>query len=530
MGQPRTGVAGSSTRKAGASCLLAARPSSALGPAALAPPSQTREAEIRALLAEAAGSSNTEVAAVALATLAEREFGDPSSGLSALAHYRDYERRFPSANNTWIAALRAGQVEHALGRHHDAVATFVRAADTYAAEPLTRALALAYAGRIEEEQGDFGAAARHYSTALGSWTADIGDELVLDLPVSEQQRPAPDGTFVNRARIQRAVLEVRVAEIGRSLPVEGGQELERGRWLLAQGRAGEATEVLRDVGRRFGALSTGAEARAILGRARLDAAVDLAATAPARKKDALKELDSLAGDPGDSAGGIAGIVAATLRMLEGDTARADDDLRRTLQSMAAASRTGSPAIAGSLEADVLAIRDAVFQPMGHPVLGTRWNGQWPPATLPQFMLAYSFLEVTTADGVKQPVDVSRPPPGFTNVLFLTSDDVKYLAAAVTRLGGSERRGPTAVMEVPNQPMGGARAIIEWWNRFFPARPGHWAGVEIITYPAFSSVEFTSAERTRAIVPFAVGYSGATVVLEKVNGVWRMKELVGFWIT
>ena len=61
-------------------------------------------------------------------------------------------------------------------------------------------------------------------------------------------------------------------------------------------------------------------------------------------------------------------------------------------------------------------------------------------------------------------------------------------------------------------------------------PGHWAGFEILTYPAFSSIEFTNAARTRALVPIAVGYSGATVVLEKAGGVWVMKELVNFWIT
>lgn len=87
-----------------------------------------------------------------------------------------------------------------------------------------------------------------------------------------------------------------------------------------------------------------------------------------------------------------------------------------------------------------------------------------------------------------------------------------------------------VMEVPNQPLGGAAEIIRWWNGFFPARPGHWSGVEILSYPAFASIEFTDAARTRTLVPITVGYSGATVVLEKIAGVWTMKELVNFWIT
>ena len=99
------------------------------------------------------------------------------------------------------------------------------------------------------------------------------------------------------------------------------------------------------------------------------------------------------------------------------------------------------------------------------------------------------------------------------------------ASIVTSLGGA-----WLWMQVPNQPIGGAREIIQWWNQYFPARPGHWSGFEILSYPAFSRIEFTNAERTQAQVPFAIGFSGSTVALEKVNGAWVMKELTGnFWI-
>jgi hypothetical protein len=49
------------------------------------------------------------------------------------------------------------------------------------------------------------------------------------------------------------------------------------------------------------------------------------------------------------------------------------------------------------------------------------------------------------------------------------------------------------------------------------------GFEILTDPAFSTIEFTNPERTRALVPITVGYSGATVVLDTVNGVWTIKS-------
>jgi hypothetical protein len=40
------------------------------------------------------------------------------------------------------------------------------------------------------------------------------------------------------------------------------------------------------------------------------------------------------------------------------------------------------------------------------------------------------------------------------------------------------------------------------------------GFEILTYHAFSTIEFTNAERTRALVAVTIGSSGGTIVLEK----------------
>ena len=56
-------------------------------PAALPPPLDTREADVRALLTSAATSTNEVYARQALARLADREFADPASRASARAHY-----------------------------------------------------------------------------------------------------------------------------------------------------------------------------------------------------------------------------------------------------------------------------------------------------------------------------------------------------------------------------------------------------------------------------------------------------------
>jgi hypothetical protein len=180
---------------------------------------------------------------------------------------------------------------------------------------------------------------------------------------------------------------------------------------------------------------------------------------------------------------------------------------------------------------VISIRDAVFSPLGRGVLSGNLDGFVPPTTAPMFVVALSTLRVRQADGEAWvSVDVSRQPRGLTNAVFISTDDVGYLTRVVSRLGGTRRRQPTDIMAIPNQPVGGAQTIIRWWNRFFPARPGHWLGFEITTYPAFSSITFTNAERSRALVPVTIGYSGGDVVLEKVNGVWTVKDFVNKWIT
>lgn len=239
----------------------------------------------------------------------------------------------------------------------------------------------------------------------------------------------------------------------------------------------------------------------------------------------------MAAEHTDATGGVAGVVAATKRFLQGKRDEANRNMTAALTRWVRDGVTRTPApVAGSLEADVLAVRDAVFRPLGNAVLGSQWNAAEWPKTLPPFVVALSALRVKGPGIDERSIDVARPPAGLPSTLFLSADDIGYLTRAIARLGGTLRRDPASVMEVPNQPIGAAAEIVRWWDGYFPSRPGHWSGFEIQTYPAFGEVEFTNAARTRALVPIAVGYSGATAVLEKVNGVWTMKELVNFWIT
>ena len=123
-----------------------------------------------------------------------------------------------------------------------------------------------------------------------------------------------------------------------------------------------------------------------------------------------------------------------------------------------------------------------------------------------------------------------PLPGIDNVIFMSDDQITMLNRTMTSLGGTKRFAPAAVMATPNQPAGPALDVLAFWRRFFPCRQGHWFGWEFEAYPRLRVVEFLNAEHTRAIVPVTIGYSGATVFLEKDRDGWHTRTQVDQWIT
>ena len=86
------------------------------------------------------------------------------------------------------------------------------------------------------------------------------------------------------------------------------------------------------------------------------------------------------------------------------------------------------------------------------------------------------------------------------------------------------------METPNQPIGASVEILAQWKEFFPARPGHWGGWELKSYPQIGQIYFLDEERTRAKTAVTIGYSGCVVHLQKQEGRWVMVRLSHFWIT
>jgi hypothetical protein len=63
-----------------------------------------------------------------------------------------------------------------------------------------------------------------------------------------------------------------------------------------------------------------------------------------------------------------------------------------------------------------------------------------------------------------------------------------------------------------------------------AGAGHWGGWEFLTYPNATKIEFLDDTRTKARASVTIGYSGADVLLEKINGAWKAVRLVNQWIT
>lgn len=216
----------------------------------------------------------------------------------------------------------------------------------------------------------------------------------------------------------------------------------------------------------------------------------------------------------------------------GDPARADGVLRTALDEWVKHQPPTTVPVAGSLEADVAAIRAEVFRPRVDGIYddGQRWNGFPRPTQLPPFMLVNQDVLVRTVDGTNRRVSVRARLPESDSIIFVDRSNLELLAAAIIALGGTAQGTPVSVMQPPNIPIGAARGVIGFWNRYFAMRPGHWGGWEFETYPVITRIEFLDAERTRAAARVTIGFGGTAVMVSKIDGEWRATGLSGRWVT
>jgi tetratricopeptide (TPR) repeat protein len=488
-------------------------------------------------------------ARAALTTLVSANRGDASRHALALAaafdyYRRDYARalpeyqkfvlRYPSSSWAPIAALRIGECYEQMKDWPKASAAYKRAATSFPNDAYARVLGGAFASRTLDAQGRFDDSLSAVRIALNSWDADYG----FEYSISSYQAPLSGvitGPVVDTLRVTRDDLAARVATLDHDLRQSGGRLLARGRWQLDQNQFTEAINTLTTFLKQEPGSPALTEARSLLHRAQLEAALDLAAVEGAHydPAKALAALNAITKEPFDSFVATAGVAEAALKLTQGQSSEAEALLGKTLDLWVTTQRdrTRQPPIS-SIDADVAEIRQVVFRPLGDlPIYGgSGWNAFNFPAKLPRFIVVRADVQVKTSDGQVSRHTVYQRFSDLDHVLLLTSDELSLLARLLPTIGGTKSRAPTQIMETPNQPVGGSMQILSLFRRFFEARPGHWGGWVLETYPQVTQIEFVNAERTKANANITIGYSGATVVLEKVDGKWRAVRLTNQWIT
>ncbi len=452
----------------------------------------------------------------------------------ALPEYQKFVSRYPSSSWAPIAALRIGECYEQIKDWPKASAAYKRAAISFANDAYARVLGGAFASRTLDAQGRFDDSLSAANTALNGWDADYG----FEYSIRSDQAPMPGmitGPVVDTLRVTRDDLAARVATLDHDLRQSGGRLLARAHWQLDQNQFTEATNTLTTFLKQEPGSPAMTEAWSLLHRAQLESALDLAAVEGAHydPAKALAALDAISREPFDSFVATAALAEAALKLTQGHSSEAEALMGKTLDSWVTTQRdlNRQPPIS-NIDVDVAEIRQVVFRPLGDLPLysGSGWNAFHFPATLPRFIVVRADVQVKTSDGQVARHIVYQRFPDLDQVLLLKSDELSLLARLLPTIGGTKRRAWTQVMETPNQPVGNSMQILSLFGRFFEARPGHWGGWVLETYPQVTQIEFVNAERTKANANVTIGYSGATVVLEKVDGKWRAVRLTNQWIT
>lgn len=466
----------------------------------------------------------------ALAALAALAFQRGHDG-EALDLYGRFIRLYPASGWTWVARLRIGQLHEVAGDLDSALALYEEVARVHAKVNPAVVLAHQYAARVSMALGQVDAALAQQRLVLDSWDQDFG---WYALGTRRDNTPGDDPSSIEKEGMQLPRLIEEVERMEWTLDQAGGAAAERAYWYLEHDRYEDAIAALAITTSAGMAPDLRAWADYLLHRARLFRALDAGDVErpEAYVEEALADLDELASGSWDPAVSVARMAQAA-ELWRRSEARAEQLTREALASWVEhqAGWPGNRPTTSGYEADVRAIRDAVFLPQGgglyHEGGGNAFS--W-PETLPPFLLLNPRIQVRLSDGQERYVRVYDPVPGYDNVAFVEPEHQQMLSRLLARLGGTNTREPRWVMETPNQPVGGSMAILALWNKFFAARPGHWSGWVFATYPHLGTIEFLDEERTRAHAHVTIGYGGTAVVMEKIDGTWTPVRLSGRWVT
>jgi tetratricopeptide (TPR) repeat protein len=457
----------------------------------------------------------------ALATVAVLDQEEGSNG-DAARHLTQYLQSYPSSPWAWVAALRLGKAYESMSDWSAASKAHLDAAARYASPAPARTLGHAYGARAYEALGRFSAALAQHGQALASWDDDFGP--AYSLYFTRPSRPDEPFTVIkDDGEVAKSALEARTALLKEALNAPGGGLVETARWHFARGETDDAIKTLDRLLKQYPQSPIAAEGRVLSHRAQLARALD--------RRDR-QELERLEREPYDFWVSAASIARAAMLRREGAAADADSLMMKALSHWHAHQAAGmTTAPPTDLEKDVIELRDLVFRPKGDGLFaGSHWElNSLAPSPTPFFVVQPN-LRVTLSTGAITTVSVQRPIPGFDNVLFLNAEQLAFFDSLLAKIGGTERRQPGAIMEVPNQPVGGSQEILKLLQKFFPARAGHWGGWMFETFPMITQIEFANTERTKVGVRVTIGYEGATVIFEKKDGVWVYKEMTNRWIT
>jgi hypothetical protein len=309
--------------------------------------------------------------------------------------------------------------------------------------------------------------------------------------------------------------------------------VSKGRWLLQEGRPAEALAAFDEMLAAFPTSGLAADARYLARIARIDMGLALgdAGAASVDRAGAVREFDLAIGGQYDFALTAARIAKATVLWTGGSQREGDALMADAMKEWHTAQTRAPRAAPGPIEHDVVSIRSFLFTPAGSPLYSDlRLNGHRFPVALPPYALVPAEVMVTARGREASRLTLPQTFPAFDGALFIANDQIDLLDRIITKLGGTRTRTPTAIMQIPNQPVGPSLRILDLWNRYFAARPGHWRGWDLLTSPIIGSVEFLDDERTQALVAVGLGYGGGVLLLTKRDGAWSVTRIVSQWAT
>ena len=460
----------------------------------------------------------------ALATLAMLQFSEGELA-KARVLYQRYLDAFPDSAYAWVAALRIGQCIEA-NDPRQAADVYRQAALRFGTNPVARVLGHAYAARALETAKDFPQALTAYEAALNAWPA----EYPYGFSIFSGRRASTDHSPPSMDQITKVGLNDNVASLRRTLAVGDGDAVARARWSVDNGRWDDAIAAASAYLTRHPSSLLAADARYLQSRARLEKALEAADVGrnAADLATAFTDLEMLIREPVDAAVAAAKIALGTLRHLTTGEEDAASLVAEGLRDWQTLDRAAAAPAGNDLERDVAAVRNVVFRPDGGGFLsGGRWDSYKWSASLP-FVLTSRVLPVK-AEGQVRLVTVREPPPHVPNAVFIDDERRELLTRIMIKLGGTKKRPWVQVMQTPNRPDGPALDVLALWRKNFWAQPGHWGGWILESFPIIAEIEFVDTARTKAAVKFRVGYTGATVHLEKRDAAWVTKQLTNNWI-